>query len=127
MKSKYCARCGRIMEFRKQWANNWEHVKYCSKACRTARIRTVDQQLEAAMVALLSERTAQKSICPSEAARKVDGEGWRVLMEPSRMAARRLAVRGVVEITQGAVLVDISTAKGPIRVRRGPNFDAKKR
>ena len=80
--------------------------------------------MERAIVSLLSERSPQKSICPSEAARRVDKEGWRPLMESSRMAARRLAVRGVVEITQGSVPVDISKAKGPIRVRRGPNFDA---
>ena len=110
------------MEFRKQWANNWEEVKYCSKACRTRRIRPVDQRLEAVIITLLSERSAQKSICPSEAARMVGENDWRALMEPSRMAARRLAVRGIVEVTQGASRVDVSTAKGPIRVRRGPKF-----
>ena len=111
------------MTFRKQWANNWEQVKYCSKACRTHRIRAVDKALESAMVELLGQRSPQNSICPSEAARKVAATTeWRTLMEPSRMAARRLAVRGVVEITQGAAVVDISSVKGPIRVRRGRNF-----
>ena len=68
MKSKYCARCGRVMTSRKQWADNWEQVKYCSKACRTHRIRAVDRALESAMVELLGQRSPQNSICPSEAA-----------------------------------------------------------
>jgi hypothetical protein len=44
-------------------------------------------------------------------------DAWRVLMEPARMAARRLAAAGRVEITQRGRVVDPSTARGPIRVR----------
>jgi hypothetical protein len=40
------------------------------------------------------------------------------LMEPARMAARRLVERGEVQITQGGRVVDPSHAKGPIRIRR---------
>ena len=43
---------------------------------------------------------------------------WRDLMEPARQAARRLVARDMVEITQGGRVVDPSTAKGPIRIRR---------
>lgn len=32
--SKHCAVCGRVMTWRKNWAKNWESVKYCSEACR---------------------------------------------------------------------------------------------
>ena len=32
--SKLCAVCGRIMTWRKAWANNWASVVYCSDACR---------------------------------------------------------------------------------------------
>ena len=53
-----------------------------------------------------------------EAARAVGGDDWRPLMEPARAAARRLVARGQVEITQGGRVVDGSTAKGPIRIRR---------
>ena len=122
MTPKHCARCGRIITPRKQWADQWESVKYCSKACRKHRIRRVDLALESAIVTLLSQGAGQHSICPSEAARMVDESGWPLLKEASRMAARRLAVRGEVEITQGSARVDISTAKGPFRVRRGPHF-----
>ncbi len=44
-------------------------------------------------------RVGPAMICPSE-------------------AARRLVVAGLVEITQSGRVVDPSTAKGPIRVRR---------
>jgi len=32
--SKPCKACGREMSWRKAWAKNWEHVLYCSVACR---------------------------------------------------------------------------------------------
>ncbi len=39
-------------------------------------------------------------------------------MERARSAARRLVVIGEVEVLQGGRVVDPSTAKGPIRIRR---------
>ncbi|MEZ4462837.1 MAG: DUF2256 domain-containing protein [bacterium] len=32
--SKPCTVCGLPMTWRKSWAKNWEHVKYCSERCR---------------------------------------------------------------------------------------------
>jgi hypothetical protein len=32
--SKTCVACGREMTWRKNWAKNWDEVKYCSDACR---------------------------------------------------------------------------------------------
>ena len=78
------------------------------------------QSARAAIEDLLRERAAGATICPSEAARAVGGDQWRPLMEPARAAARRLVARGLVEITQGGSVVDPSTAKGPIRIRRTP-------
>ena len=78
----------------------------------------VDEALERSVLELLAQRARGATICPSEAARAVGGEQWRPLMEPARAAARRLVARGEVEITQGGHVVDGSTAKGPIRVRR---------
>jgi hypothetical protein len=96
-------------------------VRHCSAACRRRGLRAVDEQLEAALLALLGRRARGATVCPSEAARAVAGdaadEEWRALMEPARMAARRLVARGEVEILQGGRVVDPSTAKGPIRVR----------
>jgi hypothetical protein len=115
---KVCASCGRRIERRAAWERNWDRIRYCSQRCRRRRVRPVDRALEAAIVDLLERRAAAATICPSEAARVVGGDGWRDLMEPARAAARRLTAAGAVEITQGGRVVDPSTARGPIRVRR---------
>ena len=116
--NKTCVRCGRTMQWRAKWARNWDQVKYCSDACRRARTTTQDEALEAAILALLDKRAHDESICPSEAARRVGGENWQTLMEPARMATRRLVARGEVSITQAGKVVDPSRAKGAIRIRR---------
>ena len=115
---KVCERCGRTMQWRAKWARNWNEVKYCSDACRKQRLTAVDTALEDAIVQLLNARARDASICPSEAARAVGGESWQSLMEPARMAARRLVAQEKVQITQGGKVVDPSRAKGPIRIRR---------
>ncbi|HEY2221563.1 DUF3253 domain-containing protein [Actinomycetospora sp.] len=78
----------------------------------------VDGDLEAAITDLLDQRGAGKTICPSEAARRVDPQDWRDLMEPARHAARRLVDAGEVEMTQQGRVVDPATATGPVRLRR---------
>lgn len=82
---------------------------------------TLDTLCEAAILALLAARGPGRSICPSEAARRVardsDGE-WRSLMPVVRTAAERLRARGAIEITQrGSVLASATAARGPIRLR----------
>ena len=117
--AKSCAACGRRIEWRAKWARDWEHVRYCSDACRARGVRAVDRELEQAIITLLGGRAAGATICPSEAARAVadDEAAWRELMEPARAAARRLVASGAVDIVQGGAVVDPSTAKGPIRIR----------
>jgi hypothetical protein len=78
----------------------------------------LDERLERSIVALLGKRARTSTICPSDAARDVDPEAWRDLMEPARQAAARLVERGVVVVTQGGRVVDPAAAKGPIRIRR---------
>lgn len=116
--SKPCVVCGRTMTWRKKWERNWDDVRYCSDACRRNRVDDTDTALEHAIISLLDCRAAGATICPSEAAKVVGGDDWRGLMEPARSAARRLVVRNEVEITQGGHVVDPSTARGPIRIRR---------
>lgn len=116
--SKVCASCGRTMSWRKGLAKNWHEVRYCSDACRHRKIRPVDTALETAILALLQRRAGGATICPSEAAKEVDPDRWRELMEPARRAARRLVAAEEVVITQRGRAVDPSTAKGPIRIRR---------
>lgn len=78
----------------------------------------VDRALEQTIGALLDQRRPEVSICPSEAARAVDPDGWRELMPAARAAAGRLAAAGDVEVTQRGEVVDVATARGPVRVRR---------
>ena len=115
---KTCAACGRRFTWRKKWERDWDEVRWCSDACRRARTSPTDDAVERSVLDLLSRRAVGATICPSEAARAVGGEDWRPLMEPARAAARRLVGRGLVEMTQGGRVVDPSTAKGPVRVRR---------
>jgi hypothetical protein len=119
--SKICVSCGRTIEWRKKWERSWDEVRYCSDACRKRKVKPVDRELEVALCELLEARGNGKTICPSEAAKVVGGtesEGaWRNLMEPARMAARRLVASGDVEIIQQGRVVDPSTARGPIRIR----------
>ena len=115
---KTCASCGRRIEWRAKWAVNWDSVKYCSAGCRAHGVTATDLRLEASITTLLTARATDATICPSEAARDVGGEAWPDLMEPARRAARRMVARGELQITQGGAVVDPSTAKGPIRLRR---------
>ena len=78
----------------------------------------VDVRLERAIGDLLDGRRPEASICPSDAARAVDPGGWRALMPAARAAAGRLAAAGEVEVTQGGEVVDVATARGPVRIRR---------
>jgi hypothetical protein len=78
----------------------------------------LDAELEAAILELLKLRGAGKTICPSEAARRVASEDWEALMERTREAAGRLAAAGEIVITQGGVVLEGSRAKGAIRLRK---------
>ncbi|MCW2163057.1 Protein of unknown function (DUF3253) [Microbacterium hydrothermale] len=77
-----------------------------------------DPRLVASIRDLLAARDAGATICPSEAARAVGGDDWRELMQPARDAARELVARGEVEVTQKGDVVDVTTARGPVRIRR---------
>lgn len=123
---KSCVVCGREITWRRKWERTWDEVRYCSDGCRkrakSGTAAAQDQALEAAIMALLAERGAGKTICPSEAARRVGGsderEAWEPLMEPARAAARRLHAAGKLVVTQGGHTVAPSHAKGPIRLKR---------
>ena len=71
-----------------------------------------------AILALLAERAEGATICPSEVARALDPGDWRPLMPVVRDAAASLVASGDVEVTQGGEVVDLESARGPIRLRR---------
>lgn len=77
-----------------------------------------DPRLVASIRSLLALRADGATICPSEAAREVGGDDWRDLMQPARDAARELVDAGEVEVTQRGEVVDVTTARGPVRIRR---------
>ncbi len=83
-------------------------------------------RLGATMRALLRARDPASSICPSDAARAIGGEGWRAVLDVARDVARTLAISGVVRITRGESDVDPTsepaTWGGPVRIRRADDF-----
>lgn len=76
---------------------------------------------EQAILDTLASRGAQKSICPTEAARALAGnppdESWRRSLAPVKLAAQRLARAGQIEILRKGKPVDPETLHGVIRLR----------
>jgi len=120
-KDKICKTCRRAFSWTEKRAKDWDIAKYCSPQCSGYAEDDKAEELEAAILELLSERGEGKSICPSEAAKLVGGTAarrdWEALMEPSREAARRLAKAGRIVMTQKNKLVDPAQVRGPIRLR----------
>lgn len=102
---KTCASCGRTIEWRRKWERTWDDVRYCSQACRRRGVTDEDRRLEDAIRARLSAKTTPLSDIADED-------------EPLRRAARRLVAQGEAELVQRGRVVDPSTAKGPLEVRR---------
>jgi len=75
-------------------------------------------RLEGLVLELLAARRSGATICPSDVARATGAEDWRALMDPVRAAAQRLVDAGAVEVTQRGEVVDLATARGPVRIRR---------
>ncbi|MBT6179713.1 MAG: DUF2256 and DUF3253 domain-containing protein [Deltaproteobacteria bacterium] len=113
---KDCVTCGRPFQWRKKWEKNWASVRYCSRACKRG-VTSTDKRIECAVMDLLEKSPKGSSLCPSEVARKMNPESWRDLVEPARRAARRLASRGLVEITQGGKPIEQLNFKGVIHLR----------
>jgi hypothetical protein len=69
------------------------------------------------ILALATERGADKTICPSEVARALFDTHWRKHMDEVRQAAIVLQQNGKVLITQKGIPVDVDHLKGPIRIK----------
>lgn len=80
---------------------------------------TPQDALRAAILKIARARGVEKTLCPSEAARAVAGEGgdWRILMDETRAVAATLVDEGRIDVTQKGKVVEIATARGPIRLR----------
>jgi Protein of unknown function (DUF3253) len=82
-----------------------------------AHLTDTDRALESTILEILSRRGPGKTICPSDAARLLNPNGWEELMEKTRAAARRLVAEGRIVITQRGKVVDPAHAKGAIRLK----------
>lgn len=120
MISKICAKCGRIIEYRKKWAKNWNEVKYCSDQCKKKKLTESDSTYEEKILELLSQRSLNSTICPSEVLPDVEKQN-KQLMEDVRQAARRLVHKNKIVIMQKNQIVDPSEFKGPIRLKLKQN------
>ena len=118
---KWCVICGRQIQWRAKWRKKWDALKYCSEKCRRHPLTSLDQELENTILEMLQQRGCRGTLCPSQAAKQVAAtrgdQSWRDLMQPTRNAARRLANRCCLVITQAGRRVDPSTAKGSIRLK----------
>jgi len=74
-------------------------------------------RLRALILELLRAREPGKTICPSDAARALAGDGFRAHMDGARRAAAQLVDDGLIEVTQRGEVIDIARARGPIRLR----------
>lgn len=112
-KLKTCIVCGRIIEPRKKWAKNWDHIKICSVRCRKNKNQS---NFEKKILDLLTTRGANKTICPSEVLEFEQKNNFD-MMEKVRASARLLAAKGKIAITQSGKEVDPSSFRGPIRLK----------
>ena len=82
---------------------------------------------EQAILTLLAARGATKSICPTEAARKLagnpDDDRWRAALSPVRLAAQRLARAGRLQILHKGKPIDPDQLHGVIRLRLPPESE----
>lgn len=77
------------------------------------------ERLAATIRTLLRHRDGT-TICPSDAAKVVGGQGWRDLMSLTREVAADLVEHEVVVVQQKGEPVDVRRARGPVRIAPGP-------
>ncbi len=82
----------------------------------------ITKRIAATMRTLLRHRAPDSTICPSDAARVVGGDGWRGLMDSAREVAAALLGEGTLRVSQHGDDVNPMSAIGPIRLGRGPKF-----
>ena len=64
-KEKLCNTCGKSFAWTGRRAQNWDIASYCSQPCSGYKPGERAAELEAAILKLLAERGAGKTICPS--------------------------------------------------------------
>lgn len=82
-------------------------------------MKSDEAEIARVMLALVAERGAGKTCCPSEIARALGGphpDGWGPLMKPVRAVAMRLAQEGQVVILRKGRPVDPQDFRGVYRL-----------
>lgn len=82
--------------------------------------RPTAHEIREAILDLVQQRGPEKSVCPSEVARRLATDDWRALMDTVRTMAHRLVEEGRILVTQGGRPVDIRTTKGAVRLQLRP-------
>lgn len=85
--------------------------------------KATDEEIEAAMLALLAARGEGRTIGPMDVARVIGGdrpEGWGPLMQPVRRVAVRLMKEGRVAILRKGRPVDPDDFRGVYRLAPPP-------
>ena len=80
------------------------------------------RERRAATIRALLRHRAGKTICPSDVARALGGDDWRDAMQDVRDVARDMADVGEITVQQKGETVDITTARGPVRLAPGPEL-----
>ncbi|RZK55016.1 MAG: DUF3253 domain-containing protein [Pedobacter sp.] len=76
-----------------------------------------ETMISATILSTALERGAQKSTCPSEIARMLFFDDWRLHMAEVRKVAILLQKQGKVLITQKGLPIDTDNFKGPVRIK----------
>lgn len=82
----------------------------------------LEADLERLILELCAARGPDKTVCPSEIARRAsdtaggETQTWRELMPLVRVVASRLARRGELRVSQRGREVDPASVRGPIRL-----------
>ncbi|WP_062202451.1 DUF3253 domain-containing protein [Aureimonas sp. AU12] len=87
---------------------------------------TKPAEIRRTILAMVEERGADKTVCPSEVARAIAGQDetqWRLLMSPIRVEAVRLADDGLVSVKRKGRVVDPHDFKGIYRLAPPPTSD----
>ncbi|MEJ2881028.1 DUF3253 domain-containing protein [Pedobacter sp. GR22-6] len=74
-------------------------------------------KIAAKLLAVAEERGTEKTTCPSEIARMLFPEDWRMHMDEVVDVAIKLHHQHQVVITQKGKTIDVGHIKGPIRIK----------
>lgn len=108
MDHKTCKACGRDFQWRKKWANNWEDVKFCSKACSNMNL----ESLEILKALLLNTiRSSNDGITLDQI--KVNYDKKLI-----HSALRLLEIEGKVELFKANKKIKAQNLNGNIRIKK---------